>query len=109
MAPYVRADTTSRVMAPERIADELLHPLIDSEIQRVPDRYGITLLYNAEGTVIHVADGMMLGEVLMAKQRFPETTDFSLILNCNDYRSTGQLVENLRKKFGLDRKQIGFR
>jgi hypothetical protein len=110
--PYVTCDTTPRYTPIERISDEELHFLIDSEVQKVPFIYGVFILYDNTGPIF-VGAGTLLNELLAARGRHPEATRFSLKLGFTDYRSTEQLVEMLRRECGLadvqtNKEPIGF-
>jgi len=106
--PYVRADTKPRTTPVERISDESVYPLIDSEIQRIPERLGVFLLYDSNGPIC-VDYGNMQNGVQTARPQHPEATRFRLIQSCKDPQSMAQLVEVLKKDHGLIRTQpIGF-
>jgi len=106
--PYVKADTSPRTVPIERISDESVYPLIDAEIQRVPDRFGVYVLHDSGGPIWVEHDNLLNG-VLMAKSRHPKATGFQLIQRYRDMQSMVDLVEVLRKEYGLSSKQpMGF-
>jgi hypothetical protein len=97
------------IKIPERITDEKLHPLIDSEKQRVPQRTGVVILYDNNQIPIGVECDTMLNAVLAAHARYPQAAWFSLIQRYENTPSMMQLVDVLRKNYGLVRKEpIGF-
>lgn len=110
--PYVTCDTTPSYTPIERISDEGLHFLIDSEVQKVPFIHGVFILYNKTGPIF-VGSGTLLNELLAARGRHPEATRFSLKLGLPDIRSADQLAAMLKREYGLtdvpvNKEPIGF-
>jgi hypothetical protein len=111
---YITCSTNPRYIPIETISDEDLHFLIDSEVQRVPSRCAVFILYDAGGA-IYVGCGTLLNELPVAKAKHPTATRFSLRgLSLKDYRSVQQLAEMLKQEFGLqdqptNKEPIGFR
>jgi hypothetical protein len=104
---YRVRDTTPPAKPVERITDEDLHPLIDSEIQRVPSVMGVYILYDGSGPIA-VTWGELLGQALMARTAHPKATRFSLRF-CDNVLDAMQIADVLRKELGLISKEpIGF-
>ena len=107
---YVRGNIPlPTIRIPERITDEGLHPLIEAEKQRTPNRTGVVILYDGNQSPMSVECDTMLTSVLAAKARHPEAEWFRLIQSYEDVPSMMQFVEVLKKTLGLvSAKPIGF-
>ena len=93
----------------EKISDEELHPLVDAEIERVPQQAGVYMLWQGQTLVDADWDSNLRSRILTKRGRFPGATHFSLDMRYSDEASLEGLAANIRREYGLDRKPgIGF-
>ncbi|HYL16894.1 MAG TPA: hypothetical protein VEV41_27930 [Terriglobales bacterium] len=84
-----------------------LHPFNDSEIEKLPRRKGVYVLFQIE-TPVHADGAANLREALRhAKAEFPQATHFSVEALNRDARVMKQRVRKLREELHLVR-AVGF-